>query len=81
MKHTEKVPFRFIAMECCGHPLCWIGPRLPNHCPECGVPVYPAVRSWITFNDQTAILQYSTTSREHVYVPKSALGGISGWWV
>jgi hypothetical protein len=32
----ERVEFRLIAMPCCGFQLCWVNPRLPNHCPECG---------------------------------------------
>jgi hypothetical protein len=72
MKVIERIPFRLIVMECCGHQLCWINPRLPNHCPECGKTVYPAVKSWITFKDDAAVLRYHTVDHEHAYVPNSA---------
>jgi len=29
--------FRLIEMPCCAQVLCWVNPRLPNHCPECGM--------------------------------------------
>jgi hypothetical protein len=32
----EKVLFRLIVTPCCGQMLCWVNPRLPNYCPECG---------------------------------------------
>lgn len=54
---TERVPFRFIIMECCGHQLCWVNPRLPSFCPECGKRVYPEVKSWVTLSDENATLR------------------------
>lgn len=36
MKTREQVPFRLIQTPCCGHLLCWVNPRLPTYCPECG---------------------------------------------
>lgn len=36
----EAVPFRLIKMPCCEHQVCWINPRLPSYCPECGASVY-----------------------------------------
>lgn len=54
---TERVPFRFIIMECCGHQLCWVNPRLPSFCPECGERIYPQVKSWITLEDGNATLR------------------------
>lgn len=32
----ERVWFRLIHLPCCGHLLCWVNPRLPAYCPECG---------------------------------------------
>lgn len=46
--------FRLIHTGCCGTLLCWVNPRLPNFCPECGKSCYPAVRSWVTFSDEQA---------------------------
>jgi hypothetical protein len=42
---NEKIPFRLFHMPCCNHPLCWVGPRLPNHCPECGSHVLLALKT------------------------------------
>ena len=36
----EQVRLRVFQMPCCGQQLCWVNPRLPNHCPECGSRVY-----------------------------------------
>lgn len=33
---TERVKFRLFKMPCCGQLLCWVNPRLPTFCPECG---------------------------------------------
>jgi hypothetical protein len=33
---NEKVPFRLIQMPCCHILICWVNPRRPNYCPECG---------------------------------------------
>lgn len=41
---NEMVPFRLIQMPCCKTQVCWINPRLPTHCPECGQPVYKRLR-------------------------------------
>ncbi len=46
MKWSEKVQLRLYNMECCGHMLCWVNPRPPTHCPQCGKVVYPQVRGW-----------------------------------
>jgi hypothetical protein len=32
--------FRLIQTPCCEQLLCWVNPRLPNHCPECGKFIY-----------------------------------------
>lgn len=57
MSH-ERVQFRIISMECCKHILCWVNPRLPSYCPECGVRCYPAVKSWVTTSDANATLKW-----------------------
>jgi hypothetical protein len=40
---NEKIKFRLFRMPCCDHLLCWVNPRLPSYCPECGKPVYMAL--------------------------------------
>jgi len=52
----ERVVFRLYRMECCGHQLCWVNPRPPTFCPECGERVYPQVRGWAVVVDERAIL-------------------------
>lgn len=42
---NEKVIFRIFRMPCCGHQLCWVNPRLPSHCPECGESVYMLLKT------------------------------------
>lgn len=51
MKTHERVKFRLIHTPCCGTLLCWVNPRLPTHCPECGVPILGKLRT-----DPTRIL-------------------------
>lgn len=61
---TERVPFRLIQTPCCGTLLCWVNPRLPNACPECGTRIYPQVRSCVLVHDPDAMLrttQYRVT--------------------
>jgi hypothetical protein len=42
---TERVPFRLFRMPCCNHHLCWVNPRLPSFCPECGEKCYMKLRT------------------------------------
>jgi DNA-directed RNA polymerase subunit RPC12/RpoP len=47
MKHNatnERINFRLIQTPCCGTLLCWINPRLPSHCPECGKTILMRLR-------------------------------------
>ncbi len=57
-KIRTRAHFRFIAMPCCGQLLCWVNPRLPNYCPECGKHVYPEVKSCVTVSDNDAWIQF-----------------------
>lgn len=56
--------FRLIATECCGATLCWVNPRLPNYCPECGKRIFPAVRSWITYSDEQAHITHKESESQ-----------------
>lgn len=42
---NEKVQFRLFHMPCCGTLICWVNPRLPNYCPECGQRVYMELKT------------------------------------
>jgi hypothetical protein len=59
---SERVHFRVIVMPCCQHMLCWVNPRLPSHCPECGTLVYPTVRGCVSFSDERAMLKHKRDS-------------------
>lgn len=54
---NERVHFRLIVMPCCKHQFCWINPRWPNYCPECGVFIYPRVRRAAIAEDAEAMLR------------------------
>ena len=45
MAINEKVPFRLFHTPCCGHLLCWVNPRPPAYCPECGKFILAAIKS------------------------------------
>lgn len=53
---AERVHFRLIQTPCCSSLLCWVNPRLPSYCPECGASIY---RSSITMDDTNATITYS----------------------
>lgn len=57
---NERVPFRLLQMPCCGHPLCWVSPRLPNYCPECGRHVLLDLKSgeYTRISDDDAWIKY-----------------------
>lgn len=59
MTTTERVPFRLLRTPCCGHLLCWINPRLPSFCPECGKGIYPQIKSCVIDRDDTAFLKHN----------------------
>lgn len=44
-RYVEIINFRLFRMPCCGQMLCWVNPRLPTHCPECGKSVLTELRS------------------------------------
>lgn len=55
---NERITFRLIQMErCCNVLLCWVNPRFPNYCPECGKHCYPEVKGWVLETDNTASLR------------------------
>lgn len=41
---NERVPFRLIMCVHCQFQLCWINPRLPTRCPECGGVIHHHLR-------------------------------------
>lgn len=37
---NEQVQFRLLQMPCCNILICWVNPRRPMYCPECGARVF-----------------------------------------
>ena len=64
---TERIPFRLINTECCHTLLCWVNPRFPNYCPECGTRCYPEVRGWVLEKDEQAILKVKRVVQNVIY--------------
>lgn len=63
--------FRLIMTPCCNHLLCWVNPRLPSFCPECGTKILAKLRTegeWIRVADPKATLKVTGT-------PQGTLGG------
>lgn len=44
LKINEFVQFRLFNMPCCGQLLCWVNPKFPNFCPECGARVFSVIK-------------------------------------
>ncbi len=56
---TERIQFRLFETPCCHMLLCWVNPRLPNRCPECGEYIYIQLKSGAyTLVDSEAFLKY-----------------------
>lgn len=53
----ERVHFRFIVTPCCSTALCYVNPRLPNYCSECGTRIITQVRECIMISDENAWLK------------------------
>ena len=58
---NQRVQFRLIAMPCCAQLLCWVNPRFPNYCPECGKYVFDRVKGCVVDRDDNAWLRLSQT--------------------
>jgi len=57
---TEFIKFRVFNMPCCHMQLCWVNPRLPTYCPECGSNIYMKLRyeeALTLVNDEKAQLR------------------------
>lgn len=59
----ERIIFRLIQAPCCNTMLCFVNPRLPNYCPECGTFIFPDLRvhhpERILITDEKAWIEYS----------------------
>ena len=67
---TEFIKFHLLKTNCCGALLCWVNPRFPNFCPECGSRCFPEIRSCVIIEDENAVLKIDKTAYE-VFVPNN----------
>lgn len=42
---NQQVRFRLIETPCCHTLLCYVNPRIPNYCSECGARIYAQVKN------------------------------------
>jgi hypothetical protein len=64
--YNERVSFRMIHTPCCHTLLCYVNPRLPNYCSECGARIYLKIKAHpecIVVSDDNAWLKYK--EKEH----------------
>lgn len=52
----ERVPFRFLSCPECRHQMCWVNPRLPKFCPECGAHIADRIKERVFMRDDEAVL-------------------------
>lgn len=62
---TERIVFRLIVCPSCSHQLCWVNPRLPTYCPECGEFIMARVREAIHVRDDNATITYNVERKRH----------------
>jgi hypothetical protein len=60
MSSSQRVPFRLIQTPCCSTLLCWVNPRFPSHCPECGTFIFATVKGCVLVSDDNAWLKTKT---------------------
>ena len=56
-KVNQIVPFRMYQMPCCGHSLCWVNPRKPSYCPECGKFIIMEMKQAVPVIEEACILR------------------------
>lgn len=54
--YTERVRFRMLRCPSCGHQFCWVNPRLPTYCPECGDMIFARLGDAVLYTDEDAVL-------------------------
>lgn len=55
---TERIHFRLMVCQECSFVMCWVNPRFPNYCPECGKFIYSTIRGGVVLTDENATLKY-----------------------
>lgn len=71
---NTRVPFRLIQTPCCHTLLCYVNPRLPNYCSECGERIYAKLKTgegilvsspaWLRIDDENAKVEDPTLERD-----------------
>ena len=76
MRYSEVVRFRVYHMPCCGHMLCWLNPRIPTFCPECGKSVYSDLKTGqaTMVDDDRATVTMEMTSKSAFDATKATHG-------
>lgn len=65
MAVNEKVHFRLLACPECNHQVCWVNPRLPSYCPDCGKHIYARLRTGVSvLIDCPAWLRYENLQHD-----------------
>jgi ribosomal protein S27E len=64
VKERQQVPFRLLQCPKCHTLLCWVNPRLPNYCPECGKWIMMEIKSNVLQSYHDAWLIYEIDSEE-----------------
>jgi len=67
---NEQVQFRLIQMPCCNILICWVNPRRPNYCPECGKFIFKSFPSGMWVNTfSPAWLRVENHDKAVIYPP------------
>lgn len=66
MRVYERVRFTLINTPCCHTLLCYVNPRMPNYCSECGARLFAMKNNpeAILFRDDNAGLKYKEPHEE-----------------
>ena len=71
MKQYERIKFKLFWMPCCHIQICWVNPRLPNYCPECGERVYAKLRTGAhTIGDDDNAVLETNLNVKHPVLPQ-----------
>lgn len=55
-EHYERVPFRLYSCPECRFLMCWVNPRKPTYCPECGKMIFHTLKERVMMADDEAVL-------------------------
>ena len=67
---NERIVFRLFNLSCCGHFLCWVNPRFPSFCPNCGKHIYPDVKGDVVITDENAHIKFHASAPIYFTTPE-----------